>query len=197
MPTRLIAIVEALGLTLALVACSHDPTPRGPLAEAPRSPAAEAPRPPAEPLRFPVVPPRAPDYEPEDMYADSAIIADTEWISGPFLRNVIGVAFMPGATQAERQAAIDLIGGVVIGGMAYADDGEYYVRIAGDYTGEAVVKATELLGSLPQVYAAWAIIVPTGDETYDVPPADTSGSGKGGVRPDSTRGGSRPPARER
>ena len=61
---------------------------------------------------------------------------------------------MPGATQAERQAAIDPIGGVVIGAMAYAGDGEYYVRIARDSTGEAVTKAVDLLESMPRVYAA-------------------------------------------
>jgi hypothetical protein len=92
---------------------------------------------------------------------------------------------MPGATQAERQAAIDTIGGVVIGGMAYANDGEYYVRIAGDSTGEAVTKASDLLESLPQVYAAWPIIVPTGDEFGGLLPSDAGDFAKWVLRPDS------------
>ena len=108
------------------------------------------------------VPPTAPDTIIEDMYAESSIIRNTECISGAFLRDVIAVAFQPGATQEQRQAAIDMIGGRVIGGMAYAGGGEYYVRIAGDSTGEAVTKAVELLETLPQVYVAWVIIVPEG-----------------------------------
>ncbi len=152
-----VVVVGGLGLALALAACSRDPVHRTPT---------------TDPARF-TVPPTAPDFLPDDMHADSSIIEDTEYISGPFLRDVIGVAFMPGATQAERQAAIDMVGGVVIGRMAYAGDGEYYVRIAGDSTGEAVTKASDLLESLPQVYAAWPIIVPMGDEFYEPAPSDT------------------------
>jgi hypothetical protein len=166
-----VVVVGGLGFALSLAACSGASAPRAPV------PAREAPR-------FAVVPPTAPDFIPDDLYADSSIIEDTEYTSGPFLRDVIGVAFMPGATQAERQAAIDTIGGVVIGGMAYANDGDYYVRIAGDSTGEAVTKAVDLLESLPQVYAAWVIIVPTGGELNELVPSDTGSIAKWVLQPD-------------
>ena len=57
-----------------------------------------------------------PDTILEDLYAESSIIRNTEYMSGAFLRDVIAIAFRPGATQEQRQAAIDMIGGRVIGG---------------------------------------------------------------------------------
>jgi hypothetical protein len=63
-----------------------------------------------------IVPAEAPDTVPAWVYADSNIVSGSPYVSAPFLRDIIVVTFRPSAPQAERQAAIDLVGGVVVGG---------------------------------------------------------------------------------
>ena len=50
------------------------------------------------------------------------------------------VAFKEGATQPERQQAIDAVGGEVIGGEHVDRGGYYYVRIPSDGTADVLFR---------------------------------------------------------
>ena len=78
------------------------------------------------------------------------------------VRNLVSVKFKMGTPQAERQAAIDLVDGEVIGGRGAPPnvaEGTYYVRIAGDSTGRAAVEAADRLEALPQVRNASFVLL--------------------------------------
>jgi hypothetical protein len=63
--------------------------------------------------------------------------------------------FVAGATQAQRQAAIDLVGGLVVGGRRRdPDEGRYYIRIEYDAAGHNLCDALDALVALPQVEIA-------------------------------------------
>jgi len=68
------------------------------------------------------------------------------------LRSVITVTFAEGATQQQRQAAVDLVNGCVVGGYGYSRrfEGDYYVRIP-NATPSTLAEAIMRLDSLPQV----------------------------------------------
>jgi hypothetical protein len=73
---------------------------------------------------------------------------------------VLSVVFAVGASQSERQAAIDLVDGTVIGGLNPGGDGSYYVRVEGDGTIETIFEVAHTLNALPQValagpYTVW------------------------------------------
>jgi len=65
------------------------------------------------------------------------------------------VVFRPTATLADRQLAIALVNGVVVGGIRTAEGslGSYYVKVA-DGSEEGVFTAMEALNALPQVQFA-------------------------------------------
>lgn len=90
-----------------------------------------------------------PDSVPHWVYADSNFRA------GRFARGVVVVIFWPTATQAQRQQAIDLVGGVVIGGRRLSSgDGYYYLFIPDDGSGKQLDTAVARLRALPQVQGA-------------------------------------------
>jgi hypothetical protein len=82
---------------------------------------------------------------------------------GPYRRDIVIVKFNPGTPQPARQAAIDSIGGEVVGGSLDVDgqDGAYYVRISGG-TFDALVDAVATLHRQPQVGLAgwWPLFTP-------------------------------------
>lgn len=101
--------------------------------------------------RVPAVPP---DSLPSSALADS-IHSPENQVADPRLgsrvpSNIVFVAFHAEATQQERQEAIDLIDGRVIGGLL----DWYIVKIATDGTAESLVHAIEALKGLPQVRLA-------------------------------------------
>jgi hypothetical protein len=107
-----------------------------------------------------VVPAEPPDSVPAWFHDDSSFVSVTE--RGRFLRGVIIVFFIEGASQAMRQEAIDRIGGQVIGGTPLSDgDGFYYVRVQDDGTGAQLEEAVATLSHLPQVEMA-SLIPPGG-----------------------------------
>jgi hypothetical protein len=70
-------------------------------------------------------------------------------------RGVVVVLFWPNTPQSERQTAVDMIQGSVIGGLVIDDgDGFYYVRIPDDGTAASVASALNALGIMPQVEMA-------------------------------------------
>jgi hypothetical protein len=66
------------------------------------------------------------------------------------VRSLVQILFKAAAPQRERQQAIDLIGGLVVGGFRITDDGEYFVRIPGS-TYDDIQAAVRKLRALPQV----------------------------------------------
>jgi hypothetical protein len=87
------------------------------------------------------------------MYADSNLIVDTAAF-GPFkfVKNIIVVGFVYGATQTQRQEAVESVRGVVVGGnrIALNGDGFYLIRLR-TVTAAGILEAQRKLEALPQV----------------------------------------------
>lgn len=99
------------------------------------------------------VPSQAPDSVPAWVYGSANLTHDdSPSMAGSFPRNVVFVDFRPGATGEEKQAAIALIGGEVIGGRRLT--GTYAVRVQDDGTPRALFTAIRTLAALPQVASA-------------------------------------------
>jgi hypothetical protein len=101
------------------------------------------------------VPETPPNFRPPTLDDDLVPDANGDQVS----TTVLSVVFAVGATQAERQAAIDLVDGTVIGGLNSGRDGWYYVRVEGDGTIETVFEIAHTVDALPQVYLASPYIV--------------------------------------
>ena len=122
-------------------------------------------------------------FDHDSSYASSAV-------QGRFLRRVVVVLFVEGASQAQRQAAIDAVGGRVIGGAPAVDvDGDYFVEIPNAQTEAQLDSVLAALRELPQVEET--DLVPPGatpqylrpnDDAIGWRPADWQ------VNPDSARG---------
>jgi len=99
----------------------------------------------------PRVPPVPPDSIPATLFASLGTVSDTPGMQSPFIRSIVAVSFHEGTPQADRQAAVDRVDGVVVGGIRTApDDGDYYVRIP-DTTFAGILRAIDVLKALPQV----------------------------------------------
>ncbi len=82
----------------------------------------------------------------------SWVLADTSIDNNRYTKRVIDVLFKSTATQADRQAAIDLVGGTIIGGLPdETGDGYYIVQIADDGSGAQLDAAITQLVALPTV----------------------------------------------
>jgi hypothetical protein len=106
-----------------------------------------------EATRFDLVPSDPPDLTPAELNDPSQIVIVSGTDSVYANQSIVIVRFQDEATQAQRQAAVDSIRGVVIGGRPSAGgpDGYYYVSIAGDSTGDSVTVAADRLTALSQV----------------------------------------------
>lgn len=103
------------------------------------------------------VPARAPADEPATLWDPRYhIINDTVYVSGSYVRDLAMVLFRADATQAQRQAAVDLVHGEVVGGhrLANGADGYYFIRIPGDDYPRPLMRALDKLRPLPQVLSA-------------------------------------------
>ena len=76
------------------------------------------------------VPATAPDSVPtalwDSIIAPANILVDPPGLGGSVLRDLVYVQFRASATQADRQAAIDAIGGTVVGGMKIGGPEYFY-----------------------------------------------------------------------
>lgn len=116
-----------------------------------------------------VVPLQAPDHQPQWISDQSNWVKNLRHISSRFVKDIVVVRFRAGASQAERQQAIDRIDGTVIGGMPFVSiEGVYYVRIPPDSTNENVFKAIGVLNSLPQIQNALPYLIT--DDGYAIRP---------------------------
>jgi hypothetical protein len=103
----------------------------------------------------PAVPAEAPDTLPTDYYDSSKTRLGAACVSLRVHRDLITVTFNAGVTQAQRQAAIDLVGGQVAGGRRRgAGEGRYFVQIPFDQAGQNLCDAIDALNALPQVSSA-------------------------------------------
>lgn len=99
-----------------------------------------------------------PDTIPVWVHSDTNVSAD-----GPrFTKRIVKVAFRPTATLADRQLAVALVNGVVVGGRHNPDGsfGVYYVKVADDGSGSGILAAATTLTALPQVqYAVFEVLL--------------------------------------
>jgi hypothetical protein len=113
-------------------------------------------RPAASPDRFPSVPAQAPDTVP-GWFSD-----DTSYTqSGPrYLKHIAGIQFHPYASQEDRQAAIDSVGGRVVGGWRPSPkiEGFYAVHLPDGGEHARLLELLAKLRALPHVRAAITIV---------------------------------------
>ncbi|HEX8904269.1 MAG TPA: hypothetical protein VF771_05465, partial [Longimicrobiaceae bacterium] len=88
----------------------------------------------------------------DKLFAQQNLILVHPRMSGPYPRNVVAISFDSAATGDEKQAAVDRIGGTLVGG----DGVHYYVLVAGGT--EPVWPAIDQLRAMPQVEAALPLL---------------------------------------
>lgn len=143
----------------------------------------------ARPSLAPAAPARAPDSISDALWdslnAPANLMADPPGLRGRWARNVMMVSFMPTATQAERQAIIDLIHGEVLGGNTWPmGEGEYIVRIPyatapGDSISGPVLRAFLALRGHPAIMAAYPLSMDNFSRIYDLTPQNSAGGPSG------------------
>ncbi len=91
------------------------------------------------------------------VHADSNVGGPTSVFHGRFARGIVVVRFRNGASLVDRQLAVAMIGGTVVGGLSSEanGDGPYFVHIADpDLSGRAMLAAALRLRDFPQVLSA-------------------------------------------
>lgn len=96
------------------------------------------------------VPEVAPNLQPSTLADDLVPNGNGDMVS----TGVLSVSFRLDATQSQRQAAIDSVGGKVIGGVNVDGVGWYYVEVEGDGTIEKIYEIGHTVNALPQVELA-------------------------------------------
>jgi len=91
--------------------------------------------------------------------------------------NLLGVSFVLGATQAQRQAAIDAVAGVVVGGWRsqFDETGTYYVLVPAQRSVALLLDAADALHALPQISIAQILYRNPRDEAAYLRPNDGAG----------------------
>jgi hypothetical protein len=115
------------------------------------------------------VPAVAPEAIPSWVGDDTSLVADPRAPTLKFTKNVVTVTFKPGTTQQQRAAAIDGVGGIVIGGRRYNDgDGVYVIQlpVPADSTNDRVFNALQVLRSDASVAIAYLYWFMSGSATY-------------------------------
>ena len=101
------------------------------------------------------VPAVAPDTVPEGFYDSTNVMLNSPYfgLSRRLVKDVVAIRFTSAATREERQAAVDVIQGEVVGGYRPSPDmeGSYFVRIDDDGTGLQMRAAVDTLMKLPTV----------------------------------------------
>lgn len=100
-----------------------------------------------------VVPARAPANTPDALFDSLGVLPATH---GVIVRSIVTVLFKPDATQAQKQRAVDLVHGIVVGGYRAEPIEEYYVRIGGT-TLDDILKACAVLTNAPGVDTAFPL----------------------------------------
>lgn len=121
------------------------------------------------------------------LYAPGNAVRTHPRLNGPYPRSIVNVIFKRSASLDERQAALDLVEGHVIGGMGGLI---YQVLVADDGTGNPLWAAIDRLVKLPQVEVAEPELITGGVTTFYVRPNDGVGWTKAdwNLAPDSAAG---------
>jgi hypothetical protein len=102
----------------------------------------------ASEVPFPDLPP---DSIPSSIYADSNIVVNPPGGVGRYVKNVVMLWFTREATREERTAAVESVGGRLIGG----DGGALYlIKVAPDTSVAPSIGAARRLAQLPQIKSA-------------------------------------------
>jgi hypothetical protein len=99
------------------------------------------------------------------------IVRDSQ---GTYPPNFVQVLFQRSAAQADRQQAVDLIRGEVVGGVPLTEGGIYVVRLAPGATLDSLRAVISTLKALPQVVVAMPVYLGELDLPF-VRPADGTG----------------------
>jgi hypothetical protein len=94
-----------------------------------------------------------PDSVPSALFKKLGTVSGKPLLPGVYIRDIVIVDFELGATAAERQAALNAVGGIVVGGQRYPENpshGTYFVRVTGG-TPSSLLRAVTILQDLPQV----------------------------------------------
>lgn len=111
--------------------------------------------PPASFAQVHPVPTSPPSGAPRELWNRENQMQDSTFTSGSFLRDIAAIRFKPGASQREREIAVNAVSGTVVGGIPWGQgDGYYLVRIPGDGTARPLFEAIARLRALPQVDSA-------------------------------------------
>jgi hypothetical protein len=93
------------------------------------------------------------------LHASTNLAADSLQGGRPYPRNLIYLMFRSTATQAQRQVAVDLVSGTVIGGASIGPGERYYlIQIQDNGTSGPLGAAIDTLKTLSQVYLVHAEI---------------------------------------
>lgn len=112
-------------------------------------------RPPATSAQLRRVPAVPPPGAPRELWNPENQVQDSTYTRGRFLRDIAAIRFKPGASQSERQTAVNAVAGTVVGGIPLGGgDGYYLVRVPGDGTARPLFEALARLRALPQVESA-------------------------------------------
>jgi hypothetical protein len=101
------------------------------------------------------VPDQAPDSIPPGFYNSANVMVNSPYfaLSKRAVKGIVAVRFNETATRDERQAAVDMVGGTVVGGHRVnpAIEGSYFVQVTDDGSGAQVKAAIDALDVLPAV----------------------------------------------
>jgi hypothetical protein len=112
-----------------------------------------------------------PDTMADWVSSSSNWVTNTTQIAGMFVKDLVLIRFVAGATQQQRQEAVDRIGGTVVGGVPFYGgvEGVYYVQLPADPTNERVFAAIDTLNAQPQVENALPDLILDEDFAYRTP----------------------------
>ena len=118
------------------------------------------------------VPVPPPDSTPAWIFADSNRVGvGCPHCSPAYVKDVVVVAFHPTASPQDRQAAVELVCGEVVGGLPWSDGGGYYyVRVPHDSLQRNVHAAIDELRRLPAVHSAFRDLVLSRHRRTATPP---------------------------
>jgi hypothetical protein len=101
------------------------------------------------------------------LYAARRAVSNNPRMGNAYPRDIVLIAFRAGTPSEELQAAINLVGGSVIGGYAHH---HYIVKLASaDSAGNALWSAIDRLRSLPQVEQAYPDLLFSTRLNYTLP----------------------------
>lgn len=146
-----------------------------PLAAGAQRPAVVIPRPPCVVKSF--VPPAAPDTVAENVLDSLGTIAVSAQPGVSYMRNLLAVRFDDDAPQEQRQAAVDRVCGIVVGGdhSDGSDNGYYLVRLRGAESVSALDAAADAARRMPGVASAQTLALRQADAPQ-APDAATAAS---------------------